>query len=406
MSLIDLFDGIAVVIDDEIDTQGNIESIIKQIQKNNLPLLIYKELPNTNIVKNLKNISFLLFDWNLKALDFVDIQEGVKIPNKLQKAMELENIKFLKSFFEISFCPVFIFSNENCNAIKNLLIKNSLYFEDRPNRIFIKQKSELIADGSFFCEIEKWMKNTPSIYVLKEWDKSYKKSIIEFFNDFQKLNPYWPLVMWKCYQDDDVNANQSLELADLLVRNVHTRMRPFEFCRNIFEMPCPSIGQEDLRKILEGERFLPKKNLHEDDIGTGDLFRFSGSYFLNIRAQCDLVRNGDVLLYCVTGKKLTKPKETGSFTKARGEFEEKVYQAVVPFIAGGQIVVFSFKKLEIKQYNEIKEKRIGRLLPPYITRVQQRFALYMQRQGLPRIPEAAIFPTAETDRQEVPSNAP
>ena len=42
------------------------------------------------------------------------------------------------------------------------------------------------------------------------------------------------------------------------------------------------------------------------------------------------------------------------------------------------------------QWNNIKDNRIGRLLPPYITRVQQKYAHYLQRQGLPRIPKQAI----------------
>jgi hypothetical protein len=394
MSSTGLFDGIAVVIDDEINKSGNILDITQQIQKKNIPLLRYEELPDADTIRNLKNISFLLLDWNLRVLDLADIQEGVRIPDKSRGEMESENIEFLKSFFSVSFCPVFIFSNEDCNDIEELLIKNELYKKDKPNRIFIKQKSELIAEGKLFSEIEEWLKTTPSIYVLKEWDKAYKKSMIDFFNDFQNLNPWWPLVMWKCYQDDGVN--QSLELADLLVRNVHTRMRPFEFCKDVLEMPCPTIDKQDLRKILEGERYLSKKNLHDEDIGTGDIFKIDEEYFLNIRAQCDLFRNGDIILYCIAGKELPESQENKLFVKKYGLFNEKINQAIIPFIDNGKVVDFSFNNLEIKQYCEIKEKRIGRLLTPYIIRVQQRFALYMQRQGLPRIPEGVIFPIADT----------
>jgi len=42
-----------------------------------------------------------------------------------------------------------------------------------------------------------------------------------------------------------------------------------------------------------------------------------------------------------------------------------------------------------EQYRNLKEYRIGTLLPPFITRLVQKYALYMQRQGLPRIPEEA-----------------
>jgi len=36
------------------------------------------------------------------------------------------------------------------------------------------------------------------------------------------------------------------------------------------------------------------------------------------------------------------------------------------------------------------EHRIGRLLPPYLTRLQQRYSAYLQRPGLSRIPRAAL----------------
>lgn len=38
--------------------------------------------------------------------------------------------------------------------------------------------------------------------------------------------------------------------------------------------------------------------------------------------------------------------------------------------------------------------RVGRLLPPFVTRVQQRYASYLQRPGMPRIPEV-FYPAAE-----------
>jgi hypothetical protein len=38
----------------------------------------------------------------------------------------------------------------------------------------------------------------------------------------------------------------------------------------------------------------------------------------------------------------------------------------------------------------LKDKRIGRLLPPYITRIQQLFGLYFQRIGLPRTPDEIL----------------
>ena len=46
--------------------------------------------------------------------------------------------------------------------------------------------------------------------------------------------------------------------------------------------------------------------------------------------------------------------------------------------------------MEIKDYEEMKDQRIGRLLPPFITRVTQKYGLYIHRQGLPRLPKEVI----------------
>ena len=43
----------------------------------------------------------------------------------------------------------------------------------------------------------------------------------------------------------------------------------------------------------------------------------------------------------------------------------------------------------------VRSKRVGRLLHPYLTRVQQRYALYTQRQALPRVPPSAVPPTVQ-----------
>ena len=72
---------------------------------------------------------------------------------------------------------------------------------------------------------------------------------------------------------------------------------------------------------------------------------------------------------------------------------EKINHAVVAFLDDGKIIEFKFSDFEIKEWDDIKDSRVGRLLPPYINRIQQRYSLYMQRQGLPRIPDDAIFPS-------------
>ncbi len=116
---------------------------------------------------------------------------------------------------------------------------------------------------------------------------------------------------------------------------------------------------------------------------------------MNLRPDCDCIpRNGgdigDIEVYCVEGKRL-KPGELRRLFK-NGHFEERVSQSVVFGIVDGKSILFNFARLRVCKYSEVRERRVGRLLHPFVTRVQQRYALFIQRQALPRIPDAAVLP--------------
>ncbi|MFW6303486.1 MAG: hypothetical protein ACOC2L_02595, partial [Candidatus Sumerlaeota bacterium] len=106
----------------------------------------------------------------------------------------------------------------------------------------------------------------------------------------------------------------------------------------------------------------------------------------------DLVREVNPNLFLLSGYVL-KQKGNGKIKDIpfhKGQYIEKHFHAVVAFIDEGKIIEFKFNELLIERWKDIKGKRVGRLLPPYINKIQQRYSLYMQRQGVPRIPGAAI----------------
>ena len=390
MNIEQLLKGIVVVIDDEIDkSDTNINKIVKQLDDNNYPILKYKELDKIDTAK-LGYISFLLLDWDLREslIDESDKISGVKITGTRDEYI-VENIEFIREIIASTFCPIFIFSNQDVNSIETKLVQEKIIHDNKPSRIFIKSKRDVENSGQLFAEIEAWLKSTPSMYVLKKWEIEYQNAINIFFNDFQNFSPFWPLILWECFKKDDVDP--SLELAELLTRNLHNRISSFQFCEEVFAKRDFEPKKEEIRAVLEGERFLDKSRLRIDDIGTGDLFKMSETdYLINIRPQCDLLRKDEVMIYCVKGKLIPVENENSNFFKKHGQFNELINQAIVPFIDNGKRIDFSFNEIKIMKFDEIKDNRIGRLLPPYITRIQQRFALYLQRQGLSRIPDEAF----------------
>lgn len=397
MNIGDLFNGVAVVIDDEVnDKSANITKIVKQIDAANIPVLRYTSLPKDSIINNFQNLSFLLLDWRLIKDNITDsdIEEGITIPDILLDTIVQENVEFIKKLNEKCFCPIFIFTNEpDISSIETKLIDEGLILRGRQSNIFIKSKNEVNRKGKLFNIANKWLENNASIYVLKKWEKEYQNSKNKLFYEFQKISPVWPKILWKNYNDD--NVNPSLELGEFITRNLHTRMAPFQFSEILLNKNGKKISATELQSVIEGEVFI--SSIDENDIASGDIFKISTNYYINIRANCDLIPGrtnqsiDDIELYLIQGTKVSVTKGKKTYDKKYGKFSELDTQSIVFPIHNGKIVDFRFKKLEIKNWGDIKSYRIGRLLPPYITKVQQRYALYIQRQGLPRIPEKALF---------------
>ncbi|GAB2871863.1 hypothetical protein GCM10027093_04370 [Paraburkholderia jirisanensis] len=74
----------------------------------------------------------------------------------------------------------------------------------------------------------------------------------------------------------------------------------------------------------------------------------------------------------------------------RGSFSERDDEAIVFAMLDGHSVSFKFKDVYQRKWTDLKDLRKGRLLSPFLTRIQQRYASYLQRPGLPKIPRSAM----------------
>ncbi|MDR1198165.1 MAG: hypothetical protein LBK94_04020 [Prevotellaceae bacterium] len=204
---LDLFKGIGIIIDDALSVQSeNQNDIIWKIkssfEKQNIPLLTFSELPQNEQVQNFHTISFLLFDWDLYE----------QLPAEVSKPQTAtsDNIEFIKQFNAVCFAPIFIFSNENTDDIKNRLVEANLYDSAKNNHIFVESKSNLKQSRTLFTKINKWITTTPSIYVLKEWEKSLSRAKCDLFHDFYNINPNFPKVLQQTFTVDGVDENHEL----------------------------------------------------------------------------------------------------------------------------------------------------------------------------------------------------
>ena len=144
-----LFKGIGMVVDDQVNSGKDkaIDGIVKYLENDNhLPLVKYEDLPDNIESICFSSLSFLLLDWELNTLVNVD---GSPIPNAALKAQNAcDNVDFIKQVVAKVVIPIFIFSNEDVNSIKNTLswmtMKNRRF-------LFLTSLSFLIMRKNVLC---------------------------------------------------------------------------------------------------------------------------------------------------------------------------------------------------------------------------------------------------------------
>ena len=395
MEIRDLMAGIAVVIDDKLDSKSgededagnydNIDKIVDWFENEwELPFMKLKALPPRALWSNtLATASFVLLDWKLWG-------DGGET---LRRSTIKDIISFLK-VAKANLVPVFIFTMEDPVDVIDEL-PDDVYDEDTSGRnyVFIKRKTELWSeDGVDLTNLEEWVSRSASVYALKTWNLQLNLSKNELFLRMRELSVDWPRVFWSSYVKD--GADPSSSLMSLINDCLLGRMRLNAFEAEYLSSNGDEVSTEQLRQLIAEASFRDARLLPADEIRCGDLFKGTKrKYLLNLRPDCDCVPRsgkeiGAVEVHCVEGKKLRQSELKELYNE--GHFNERVFQCVVFAVLDGNSIIFDFKKLKIVEYSQLKDNRLGRLLHPFVTRVQQRFTAYMQRQGLPRIPEKSI----------------
>ena len=430
MDIGDLFRGIAVIVDDAIYIEGSSISNIKEvIEKKNIPVITYDKVPKNEIILSLRNVSFVILDWDFSSgSEKVEGEERIKLGDTLKESQEKYLINFIKNLLSNIFAPVFIFTDKEKDGIIDILRDNGLWNDDKPNRIFIMQKNELSTDDQLFNAIEKWLIDMPSVYVLKEWEHVITKAKNSMFIEMYDYSPNWVKIIWDMLKNDSHENHR--EFGDFVTRNLINRMGEYSFDESIINAE-HGFSDIELSKVLEGERFV-LVNDSSQSVHTGDLFLSEGSYLLNIRAQCDLSRERNPELYLIKGKELSdddittgnieitnerelrinydkrysleqigdicgndeqlkelngllKKHKSGAFFSS-GDIIGKKSEIIITCIAGKKAIKFRLD-LSVKKYGDVKKDRIGRILPPYITRIQQCCSQYIIREGIMPTPK-------------------
>lgn len=400
-ALPNLFKGIALVIDNSIGHEEQIDRILENIKAAGGHYVALKELPADDYdLDHFAKVAFFIMDWNLIG------ETGTTLPEGLEQEMVARNIAFLKRLGKSRHAPVFIFTNNApADVVAALDADPDLRQSVAENHILVRSKADVM-DKLYAVLEEEYVSALPSVRALKTWERAYHKAANQLFIDLQNKTPYWPVIMWETFGGDDVPP--AFEMSRLINRLVEARMEPLDldlqpYVAKLQELAGGEHYARTVFSVLEGERFLKDDRLTDGIYAPGDVFRFEvdgrNVYKMNIRAECDCLHDRDPELYLLKMKMIDDAESL--IDRNSGKFPgEKDPEAYVHAMFDATTFAVQFKELRIKKVMAIKKEggvRVGRLLPPFLTRVQQRYAGYFQRPGLPRIP-ATILPVPEEDK--------
>lgn len=390
----ELLKGVVIVIDDELhNEQSDIKKIITKIEKKGFPVVAYDSLESAEkCMDNFSFVSFIILDWKMIAPIETEKGEVVTMGSVVSADENKRKLfEFINKLKRVCFTPIFIFTNKPEAEIENEIVpalkEEGLFFEDeKRNFIFVQNKSYMLKHSRLFSKVRKWIDNTPSIYVLKVWDNELLKAKNKIFWDLYDISKgVWPKVLWEHFEKENENPNIGLKntIAQLIISSISLgELEKGKITRRI-----KINDMHEIRKIYK--RIMYDDN-NLDGIKPGDIYKDNNKYYLNIRPECDTVpgRSGYKNIYLLKGERI-KDRHLKDLKKqtSNSGINPKINEAFVFLLEDDGIVKFDFKQLEIKTFSqEFQNKRICRLLPPFITNIQQRYTAFLGRFAVPRLP--------------------
>jgi len=379
--------GVAFIIDDQIGKEEQIDKIIKKIHEKGIPTSEFTNLDSAE--KSLEHFmmaNFIILDW--KMFNILEEDNVGVIPGAIARESKIQEvINLIKKIKTTCFAPVFIFTTESEDDINDQIIpklrNENLYFdEEERNFIRVKNKTEILRGNQLFKHIDKWIQSTPSVYILKSWQKEFLKAQNEVFWELYNKSPSWPKILWENFEEEGEEPNSCMN--DTLFRLIIAKTK-LDVDKKTITKSTVKPNLEEIKEVIARTMFQEKISLY--DIKAGDIFKKQGKYYLNIRPECDTVegRPYSKFIYLIKGEKISK-RALQKRHKNHG-FVPRIHEALVFFLDGKDVVKFDFRSFEVEEFENFKDKRICRLLPPFITDIQHKFSSFIGRYGIPRFPK-------------------
>lgn len=140
---------------------------------------------------------------------------------------------------------------------------------------------------------------------------------------------------------------------------------------------------DPLLYCIHGEKLKSKDIISEDiRLTTEKELVFSAKQHFSLDQMREICQDTEKLE--VFNRNFSRHRNSIFFRK--GTILERDDKVIIGCVAGEQAIQFKMD-LEILSFNAWKGKRIGRVLPPYITKIQQKCAVNMVREGVAPLPK-------------------
>lgn len=384
-------DGPVLLIDDEYEVVGShANDFYAELRNAGRPVSAYAQLPPEAHSQHWDGLALVIVDWNLYAGEAR--QPG---SSTLSAAHRKKMVAFLGDLLRRYFCLVVIVSTDHSDEIEQSLRETAGFPEAAIGpRIVVFNKVDV--GGSVLSAISDELAGDPARSVVSTWEREYQSAKNRMFLDLSELATDWPAYIVKAARADSVDPAN--ELVETLYGNLRHRVDPVAFDLSAVDVD----GAKDVASIQSvsfGRRVLMGDRLHKSTIMPGDFYQSWRSsdppdaLWMNITPACYTVRgrkgkrDSDIRLHLIMGVPLPIDNEKGR-PKSKSEFasdRQGTRSVVVDFMRDGRAYKFDFSSLQTFSIRSVSKHRVGRLLAPFITNVQQRHAAFLTSEGLPRV---------------------
>jgi len=383
----ELCKGPVVVVDDRIGDESDlINKLIEEIEENALPVLEYTTIRDArNKLQGMLFSNFIILDWKMTGA-VEEIPTGVQTGAELEAVIEEEVIEFIKELRKICVAPIFILSAFDKDWIVSELERGGILSETK-DWVFVENKDTLCETrGVLISKIEEWIENSPHIYLAKCWTNEWLSKNTAVFWDLYQLNSYWPTLFYRSFEAEE---DPILALRDTLFQLVFSEIDVSGIDPSFIKK---ELGDADKELEIKSLKDLYRRLVYIDrdidkDVRPGDIFKKDGSYYLNIRPECDTTRRAgsNPKIYLLKGDVKIAEDVRENYQPPYGIID-KENQITMLLLDGNDFVVFDKRKFSVENYSTWKTYKIYRVTHPFITQIRQSYSSYLGRFGVPSYP--------------------